>query len=66
MCIGADVEDALAFIRSMPRVAELFATAPTDKQHAAIDAVREALEPYAGADGVAMHNNGEWLVTARR
>jgi SAM-dependent methyltransferase len=66
MRIGADIEDALGFIRSMPRVADLLAAAPTDKQDAAIDAVREALEPYTNADGVVMHNNGEWLVTAHR
>lgn len=66
MRIGANVEDALGFIRSMPRVADLFAAAPTDKQDAAIDAARHALTPYAGPDGVVMDNNGEWLVTARR
>lgn len=66
MRIGADVDDALGFIRTMPRVADLFAAAPTDKQHAAIDAVREALAPYASEAGVVMHNNGEWLVTASR
>jgi SAM-dependent methyltransferase len=66
MRIGADIEDALGFIGSMPRVADLLAAAPTDKQHAAIDAVRAVLEPYAHADGVVLHNNGEWLVTAHR
>ncbi|MQA13773.1 MAG: methyltransferase domain-containing protein [Pseudonocardiaceae bacterium] len=66
MRIGDDVEDALGFIRSLPRVADLFAAAPPDKRTAAISAVREALAPYAGPDGVVMHNNGEWLVTARR
>ncbi|MPZ14679.1 MAG: methyltransferase domain-containing protein [Chloroflexi bacterium] len=64
--VGDDVEDALSFIRSMPRVAGLFAAAPPDKQAAAIEAAREALVPYAGPDGVVMHNNGEWLVTASR
>lgn len=66
MRLGNDVEDALGFIRTMPRVAELFHAAPTDKQQAAIVAVREALAPYAGADGVVMHDNGEWMGTARR
>ncbi|MGH9247681.1 MAG: class I SAM-dependent methyltransferase [Acidimicrobiales bacterium] len=66
MRIGTDVEDALGFIRTMPRVAELFVAAPPDKQSAAIDAVREALVPYAYGDGVVMHDNGEWLATARR
>lgn len=66
MCIGVDVDDAVAFLRSMPRVTELFATAPLDEQQAAIDAVREALTPFSGPDGVMTHDNGEWLVTARR
>ncbi|HEX6238508.1 MAG TPA: methyltransferase domain-containing protein [Acidimicrobiales bacterium] len=66
MRIGSDVEDAIGFIRTMPRVADLFAGAPTDKQHAAIEAVREALVPYASRDGVVMRDNGEWLVTASR
>lgn len=65
MRIGADVDDAVAFLRSLPRVAELFAAARTDEQQAAIDAVREALAPYAGPDGVVTHDNGEWLVIAR-
>lgn len=66
MRIGADVDDALGFLRTMPRVADLFAAAPTDEQHAAIDAVRDALAPYASAAGVVMRDNGEWLVTASR
>lgn len=66
MRIGTDVEDALGFLRSTPRVAELFVAASLDERSAAIDAVREALAPYAGGDGVVMYDNGEWLVTARR
>lgn len=66
MRIGADVDDALGFLRSLPRVAELFAAAPPDARDAAIDAAREALAPYAGPDGVVTHDNGEWLVIADR
>lgn len=66
MRIGTDVDDALGFLRTMPRVAELFAAAPLDKRSAATDAVRAALAPYAGEDGVVMHDNGEWLVSALR
>lgn len=66
MRIGDDVEDALGFILSMPRVKAVFAAAPSDKQAAAAEAARVALAPYAGPDGVVTHNNGEWLVTARR
>jgi SAM-dependent methyltransferase len=65
MRIGDDVEDALRFILSMPRVEAVFAAAPSDKQAAAVGAARVALAPYAGPDGVVTHNNGEWLVTAR-
>ena len=32
----------------------------------AVEATREALGPYAGPDGVVMHDNSAWLVTARR
>jgi SAM-dependent methyltransferase len=66
MRIGIDIEDALGFLRSMPRIAELFGAASPDDQSAAIDAVRDALAPYGGPDGVVMHDNGEWLITARR
>jgi SAM-dependent methyltransferase len=66
MRIGADVDDAVGFLRSIPVVADLFAAAPEEKRTAAIDAVREALAPYAGPDGVVMHNNADWLITARR
>jgi SAM-dependent methyltransferase len=66
MRIGDNVEDALSFIRSIPFVRDLLAAAPAPKQNAAVDAVRTALAPYAGPDGVVTHNNGVWLVTARR
>ncbi|MGH2790840.1 MAG: class I SAM-dependent methyltransferase [Actinomycetota bacterium] len=66
MRIGDDVEDALSFIRSIPFVRDLLAAAPAPKQNVAVDAVRTALAPYAGRDGVVTHNNGVWLVTARR
>jgi SAM-dependent methyltransferase len=66
MRIGADVDDAIGFIRTMPRVADLLAAAPPAEQHAALEAVREALAPYLSGAGVVMHDNGEWLVTATR
>jgi SAM-dependent methyltransferase len=66
MRLGADTDDAIDFVRTMPRVADLFAAAPPDKQHAAIEAVRDALAPYMSEAGVVMHDNGEWLVTASR
>ena len=63
MRIGDDVEDALSFIRSIPFVRDLLAAAPALQQNAAVDAVRTALAPYAGPDGVVTHNNGVWPVT---
>ncbi|HEX9683212.1 MAG TPA: methyltransferase domain-containing protein [Acidimicrobiales bacterium] len=66
MRIGANIGDAIEFIRTMPRVADLLAAAPTAEQHAALEAVRDALAPYLSEAGVVMHDNGEWLVTATR
>jgi SAM-dependent methyltransferase len=66
MHIGDDVDDTLSFILSIPFVRDLLAAAPAPKQDAAVEAVRTALGPYAGPDGVVTHNNGVWLVTARR
>jgi SAM-dependent methyltransferase len=66
MRIGDNLDDALSFIRSIPFVHDLLAAAPAPQQDAAVDAVRAALAPYAGPDGVVTHNNGVWLVTARR
>ncbi|MGH9223788.1 MAG: class I SAM-dependent methyltransferase, partial [Acidimicrobiales bacterium] len=64
--IGADVADALAFIRSMPIVHELLAAAPPAKQAAAVEAVEQALARHAVPEGVVLHGNGAWLVTAGR
>jgi hypothetical protein len=47
-------------------VADLFAAAPEEERTAAIDAVRQALAPYAGPEGVVTHNNADWLITPRR
>jgi SAM-dependent methyltransferase len=65
MRIGADVDDALAFICSVPFVRELLDAAPPSLQERATIAVRNALEAHAGPQGVITHNNGVWLVTAR-
>ena len=66
MRIGDDVEDAVAFLRSIPIVSELAAGAPPDKEAAALDAVRNALTPYEGPDGVVLNDNGAWLVRATK
>lgn len=66
MRIGNDVDDAFAFILSIPFVSELFDTATPARQEQATVAVREALENRVTAEGVVTNNNGIWLVTARR
>lgn len=63
--IGADVDEAMGFISSMPLVRDLLARAPEEKAAAAVEAAREALVPYAGPQGVVL-SAGAWLVSARR
>lgn len=66
MRVGDDIDDALAFFRSIPFVQGLIdQSAPADVERA-LDAARQGLEPHAGPDGVVMHNNSVWLATARR
>ena len=64
--MGNDVDDAVSFLQSIPLIHELFEAAEPEKRSAAVDAAREALKPYAGPQGVVMHNTAAWLVTARR
>ena len=66
MCIGTNVDDAVAFIRSMPMVRDLLAAAPPANQAAAIEAVEQALADHTTPDGVMIRGNGAWLVTGRR
>ena len=66
MRIGTNVDDAVAFIRSMPMVRDLLAGAPPANQAAAIEAVEQALADHATPDGVVIHGNGAWLVTGQR
>lgn len=63
--VGDDVEDVIRFILSMPFAQGLLASAPPEKAEAAIEAMRAALGPYTGPEGVVTQNNGEWLATAR-
>jgi hypothetical protein len=63
--MGDDAEDVTALITSLPEARQLFAGKPQDKVAAAIDALRQALVPYAGADGVVM-NETAWLASAHR
>jgi SAM-dependent methyltransferase len=64
--IGTNVDDAVAFIRSMPMVRDLLAGAPPANQAAAIEAVEKALADHTTPDGVMIRGNGAWLVTGRR
>lgn len=64
--VGTDVDDAAAFIRSMPMVRDLLAGAPAANQTSAIEAVEQALAEHATPDGVVIPGNGAWLVTGRR
>jgi SAM-dependent methyltransferase len=66
MRIGADVDEAFAFILSIPFVRELFDTSSHQHQEQATVAVRKALAKHVTPEGVVTDNNGVWLVTARR
>jgi SAM-dependent methyltransferase len=63
--LGDDADDVTEFITSLPEATKLFANKPNEKVAAAIDALRNALKPHAGADGVVMHETA-WLASARR
>jgi SAM-dependent methyltransferase len=65
MRAGADVDDTVAFFESTDIARRLMADAPPDKIAAALDAIRDALEPYASDEGVVL-NGTAWLVTARK
>jgi SAM-dependent methyltransferase len=63
--VGDDVDDVVAFITSLDESRALFAGKPEDKIAIAVDAIRAALTPYAGPNGVVMDATA-WLVSARR
>jgi len=65
MRAGSDVDDTVAFFESTDIARRLMADAPPDKIAAALDAIRAALIPYAGDEGVVL-NGTAWLVTARK
>ena len=65
MRVGSDVDDTVAFFESTDIARRLMADAPPDKVAAALDAIREALVPHAGEDGVVLGGTA-WLVTARK
>ena len=63
--VGDDVDDVVAFITALDESRALFAGKPEDKVAVAVDAIRDALTPYAGPDGVVMDATA-WLVAAHR
>lgn len=65
MTFGDAVDDALAFMQRTDLAATLLQDVDAATAAKAWDAVREALAPYAGPDGVRL-TGAAWLVTARR
>jgi SAM-dependent methyltransferase len=65
MRVGSDVDDTVAFFESTDIARRLMADAPPDKVAAALDAIREALVPHAGEEGVVLSGTA-WLVTAHK
>jgi len=63
--LGDDADDVVVFITSLREGRELFAGKPEAKVAAAVSALREALNRYAGPGGVVM-NETAWLASARR
>lgn len=62
--IGTDVDDVIGYLLAQPEVEMLLAGKSDNQVSGAIAAVRQALAPYAGPEGVVMETSG-WLVTAR-
>lgn len=63
--IGADPSDAASFACQMGPMSEPFAQADDETRRKVTDAIRDALEPYAGPDGVRL-GFSTWIVTATR
>jgi SAM-dependent methyltransferase len=65
MRMGSTVEDTVSFMQRTDMAAVLMADVTKEVAAAAWAAVREALAPYAGRDGVVLRG-AAWLVTATR
>jgi SAM-dependent methyltransferase len=65
MRVGSDVDDTVAFFESTDIARRLMADAGPDEVAAALDAIRSALVPYAGDEGVLLSGTA-WLVKARK
>lgn len=62
---GIDIEDVIDLYSQMPMVRSLLAGVDDETKAAGIDAVRLALRPYAGPDGVLLRS-AAWLVNTHR
>lgn len=65
MPMGATVEDTVEFMQGTDMAAVLLADVSDDVARAAWEAVRAALAPYAGDDGVVL-GGAAWIVTATK
>jgi hypothetical protein len=65
MPMGATVKDTVAFMQGTDMAATLMADVSEDVAAAAWEAVRAALAPYAGRDGVVL-GGAAWIVTATK
>ena len=61
---GDDVDDAVSFMMQTQVAARMLAGASPQQADAAVQAVRDALEPHVQEDGVYL-DGAAWLVTAR-
>jgi len=62
---GTDLDETVNFLLEMGPTGSALRQAQPDARPAVAAAVRDALRPYATADGVRM-NSAAWIVTARR
>ena len=65
MRMGSTVEDTVSFMQRTDMAEALMADVSDEAAAAAWEAVRDALEPYAGPNGVVLQG-AAWLVTATR
>ncbi|MGH3388814.1 MAG: class I SAM-dependent methyltransferase [Actinomadura sp.] len=65
VCVGADVADAVAFVRAHPAAAALFAELDEETAARAESALRSMLTPHLAPGGV-LFDAAAWLVTATR
>ena len=65
MLMGATVDDTVTFMQGTDMATTLLADVSTEVADAAWRAVRAALAPYAGDDGVVL-GGAAWMVTATK